>query len=362
MRHIILVGALPPPVHGMAAVNAAIYDQLKDGNIELSVIDISASTLHRSLIVRFGRLPRVIWGLGKFLFHFRHKGDTLYMSISGGLGQLYELAFLSIARLFSMRVYLHYHSFAYLNRYNPVTNALAKVGGPSCVHITLSPGMASRLRSCYPAARKVLSLSNVVFSPETGVSVQGVRPCLITIGFLSNISIDKGIFDFLDLVTACENAGLQLKAKIAGPFQDADTEKKVKQRLAKTSIVKYVGPKYGNDKILFLDSIDALIFPTRYVNEAEPLTLHEAMQNYLPVIAYGRGSIPEIVDSKCGLVIDTEKPFVPEALARLKQWLDRPEDYRAASRAARERFVSTQNDNLSVWKKLIGDIHADHTG
>jgi len=54
------------------------------------------------------------------------------------------------------------------------------------------------------------------------------------------------------------------------------------------------------------------------------VTIHEAMSRGIPVIAYGRGCIPEIIGADCGLVIDPADPFVPAALAKLESWLAEP--------------------------------------
>lgn len=361
MTRIVLVGALPPPVHGMAAVNQAIFNQFKKNGVDLRVIDISSATLYRSFLRRLSRLPKVLGGLFRFLLLPGYRGEALYMSVSGGLGQLYELCFLLIARARSMKIYLHYHSFAYLDRHKLITELLIRAGGPQCTHITLSREMSCRLKARYKAATQVVWVSNAVFFAGNGATKLADRPGLRTLGFLSNISADKGIFDFLDLVAACEAEGLPLQARIAGPFQDQETENRVRARLEQIPSAEYVGPKYAEAKTAFLNSIDVLVFPTRYVNEAEPLTLHEAMQHKLPVIAYGRGAVPEIININCGMVIDPEGPFVPVALECLKRWLENPDSYKAASSAALQQFAAIMERNLQQWHTLIGGIFRNTT-
>jgi len=255
-----------------------------------------------------------------------------------------------------MQFYLHHHSFAYLDRTSFVTRALTVVAGPASVHITLSAGMAERLQLQYPSVCRVIPISNAVFYSNRRSSSTTTRTSLKTIGFISNISEEKGIFDFLDLVAACEAEGLSVKAKIAGPCQDVETESRLRRRLNELSTVEYIGPQYGNDKETFFDAIDVLIFPTKYVNEAEPLAIHEAMQCALPVIAYGRGCIPELVGKGCGLVIEPTIPFTPSALAQIKKWLDSPEIYRTASNSAAEHFSTVLAENSRHWHDLLNEI------
>ena len=357
---VVMVGAFPPPVHGMAAVNAAVRDALQQAGGTPMVIDMAAPSLDRSLAARLGRLPRVLRGLGRLARQRALRDGTLYMSVSGGVGQVYELAFLLLARLRGMRVFLHHHSFAYLDRPSLLTRALVRAAGDDTVHIALSAGMAERLRLAYRAGR-VMSVSNAVFFVAPGKASE-VRRRLATIGFLSNISTEKGTFEFLDLMAAAGNAGLPLHARLAGPFQDADTEQAVRERLCSLPQVEYVGPQYGTAKDAFYAGIDALVFPTRYVNEAEPVTIHEAMSCGIPVIAYGRGCIPEIVGADCGLVIDPAAPFVPAALAKLESWLADPAAFQAASQAASARFARTYDENESRWRALLEDIVDAHPG
>lgn len=355
-----MVGAFPPPVHGMAAVNAGVRDAVRQAGVTATVINLAAPSLDRSIMARLGRLPRVLRGLGRLARQSALGGETLYMSVSGGLGQIYELAFLLLARLRGMRVFLHHHSFAYLDRPGMLTRALVRAAGEDAVHIVLSAGMAERLQRTYRAGR-VMPVSNAVFF-IVGDTLTAAQKRLATIGFLSNISADKGVFEFLDLVAAAGNAGLPLRARLAGPFQDADTEQAVRERLRSLPQVEYVGPQYGAAKDAFYAGIDALVFPTRYVNEAEPVTIHEAMSRGIPVIAYGRGCIPEIIGAECGLVIDPAEPFVPAALAKLESWLADPEAFEAASRAAAARFARTYDENEARWRALLEDIVGAHPG
>lgn len=358
---LIMVGAFPPPVHGMAAVNAAVRDALLRAGAGPRVVDLAAPSLDRSLMARLGRLPRTLRGLVRVATMPGLRGGTLYMSVSGGLGQLYELAFVSLARLRGMRLYIHHHSFAYLNAPSRLTRVLTKAAGASAVHAALSPRMAELLRAIYGAVR-VAPVSNAVFLVNGEGGVDEPRRRLGTLGFISNITAEKGVFEFLDLMDEVREAGLPLRAKLAGPFQDAQTEQRVRARLARLPAVDYVGPKYGVEKDAFFASIDALTFPTRYVHEAEPLTLHEAMSRAIPVIAYGRGAIPEIIGPYRGQVIEPDEPFAPAALTQIEDWLADPAAFAAASETAAWRFTETYAQSERRWQglldKLMGDVNS----
>ena len=350
-----MVGAFPPPMHGMSAVNGAVRAQLERMGIPLVGINTAAPSLDRSLTVRFARLPSAMRGMLRFGIRAR-RGETLYMSISGGFGQLYEVLFLLLARLHVMRIFLHHHSYAYLDQRKVLTTLLVFIAGLDATHIALSVGMAARLQRNYHQAKQVVAISNSVLLLEEAGSFTAPHHALAKIGFLGRIAAEKGVLEFLAVAEKLEAIGSPVRAILAGPFQDAKIERLVRERLTRLRTVEYVGPKYGQDKEAFFRDIDVLLFPSRYVNEAEPLTIHEAMMHAVPVIAYGRGAIGEIVSSVCGLVIDPTEDFVSHAVAQLQAWEESPQVLQQASKAARERYLAICAENKERWEFVRAEL------
>ena len=356
VSQVTMVGTFPPPLHGMAAVNAAVRDRLLAADARVRVIDTAPARLDRGMLARLGRLPRVMLGLVRLAGSQHLRGTALYIGVSGGVGQVYDLAFLLLARARGMRVFVHHHSFAYLHARRRLAYGLVRAAGRHAIHITQSEAMAERLRALYGVA-DVSAVSNAVFLVGAAEVVR-VRPrtALRVLGFLGNIAAEKGIFEFLDLMAALLRSGLPLAGRIAGPFQDAATEVQVRQRLQDLPDVEYVGARYGAEKDAFFGSIDTLIFPTLYANEAEPLVILEAMQHAVPVIAYGRGCIPERVTQECGCVIPPGQSFVPVALTQIEAWVRAPGMFQAASGLAAVRFATLQRASAQRWVMLQAQI------
>jgi glycosyltransferase involved in cell wall biosynthesis len=356
---IVMVGTFPPPVHGMAAVNKAVYLRLQAAGSEPLVIDLGAPSLNRALWIRLGRIPRVLRGLVRLVCTRQLQDRVLYMSVSGGFGQIYELLFLVLARMRAMRIFLHHHSFVYLDAPSQLTKLLTRLAGAKAVHITQSPKMAEKLKTIYRLMH-VISVSNAVFLVSSSVSPSpSIREEVKVLGYLSNISAKKGVFEFLDILEVARDRCLPVRGILAGPFQDSETEQQVRKRLAALPNVAYVGPKYGTAKDQFFLDIDVLVFPTLYKNETEGIVNHEAMQNGVPVIAYGRGCIPEIVVSECGLVVPPGKEFVPLALDQIQAWLAEPALFRAVSIAAAARFAALHTVNVQYWESLVTQLLVD---
>ena len=155
--------------------------------------------------------------------------------------------------------------------------------------------MAERLRERYNPGLRTEVISNFAFlgalEPHGTNSSRG----LSAIGYLSNISFEKGIDRFLDVMAALRARGSRLTGRIAGPFADHSVKHYVEERVAEIGGIEYVGPVFGESKSRFLSSIDMLVFPTRYLHEAQPLVVYEAQAAGVVVSASDRGCIAQMI-------------------------------------------------------------------
>lgn len=351
---VIMVGPFPPPLHGMASVNLSVYNDLVQKGKQIKVLNTSARNLKRTYLARLGRAPRVILNLFLFMLSVR-QCKTFYSSVSGGWGKVYEIVFLLVARACKKKIFLHHHCFSYLNKNSVIMKIMARVAGKSAVHITQSPLMAEKLKARYGVV-SAIAVSNAVFMLSDSERNAGEKKEIKVLGFISNIAREKGIFVFLDLMQKLDKSECPLRAKIAGPFQDSTTENAVLEQLKKMTNVEYVGPIYGADKVAFFKEIDVLVFPTCYVNETEGIVNHEAMSHGVPVIAYGRGCIPEIINQDCGLVIDPKMDFVPPAMDQLIFWLKNSDSYEKSSKAALDNYRKIRLKSSASWSEVVDEM------
>jgi glycosyltransferase involved in cell wall biosynthesis len=167
------------------------------------------------------------------------------------------------------------------------------------------------------------------------------------LAFLGRLSPEKGCDVAIEIA---RRAGLPLK--IAGKRDRRDRtylEQRLDPLLARSPHVEYVGEIGGRVKDELLGDARALLFPIAWP-EPFGLVMIEAMACGTPVVAFRRGSVPEVIDpGVTGAIVDDVDGAVRalDDVARLD---------RAAVRATFERRFSARrmaDDYLALYHDLI---------
>jgi glycosyltransferase involved in cell wall biosynthesis len=121
--------------------------------------------------------------------------------------------------------------------------------------------------------------------------------------------------------------------------------------LLQDPLIEFIGEIGDAEKSRFLGDAAALLFP---IDWPEPfgLVLIEAMATGTPVIAFGRGSVPEIIEhGLTGFIVDDIAGAV--AAVPLTTQLDR----RAIRRRFEERFTADRmaRDYLALYRRVLRD-------
>jgi glycosyltransferase involved in cell wall biosynthesis len=351
---VVAIGPLPPPVHGYSLITARIIERLQRV-APVDVLDLSPGTMARGWRyhgARASRACRALWRLAREPAH----GRTLYLAIAGGVGVLYDIGFALAARWRGYRLVIHHNAFSYITRRSLWTAALVAIAGREALHICLCSTMARRLGERYPRAEQRMVLSNVTFVSPQGAALQPSVRGGIRLGFLSNLIAEKGFDTAIEVVMALRERGVAATLVLAGPVLDRATAcllDEVKSRLG--DALDYRGAVHGAAKTAFFSDIDVFLFPTRYVNEAQPLVVLEALAVGIPVIASARGCIAEDLD-RAGIAVPTHEDFVATAVTAISGWVADPSRLKLLSAAAREEAAARHRaagDNLD---RVIGAI------
>jgi glycosyltransferase involved in cell wall biosynthesis len=175
------------------------------------------------------------------------------------------------------------------------------------------------------------------------------------LAFLGRIAPEKG----LDAAVAiAERAGVPLK--VAGkisPEDQAYFDRVIDPLFRASPGVEYIGEVGGAEKDEFLGRARALVFPIDW-EEPFGLVMIEAMACGTPVVAYRRGSVPEVLsDGVSGYVVNGMDNAV-DAIGRIGR-LDR----RACRAEFDRRFRAERmaRDYLAVYRHLLAEPEAPTT-
>jgi glycosyltransferase involved in cell wall biosynthesis len=170
--------------------------------------------------------------------------------------------------------------------------------------------------------------------------------------FLGRIAPEKRVDRAIRIAQGC-GVPLKIAAKIDKADQDY-FEESIQPMMGGPG-VEYIGEIADGEKAVFLSGAKALLVP---IDWPEPfgLVMIEAMACGTPVIAFNRGSVPEIVeDGLTGFIVEDEQSAIGAAY-RL------PELSRARVRERFEqRFTARRmaQDYLAVYRSLMG-VEAPH--
>lgn len=166
------------------------------------------------------------------------------------------------------------------------------------------------------------------------------------LAFVGRMSPEKRCDRAIEIAKAV-NLPLRIAAKISK--QDEEYFRAEIEPLLGHPLVEFIGEISDADKSAFIGNAVATLFP---IDWAEPfgLVMIESLACGTPVVAFGQGSVPEIIaDGKTGFVVHSTAEAIA-AVGRLAH-IDR----RACRREFETRFSARQmtEDYLAVYRRLL---------
>lgn len=330
----LMIGPFPPPVHGFAVITdgmaAALEERMPVARCDMAPPPSTSREIR--LFYHVKRLARTLASLGRIRALRRAGGRCVYLGSNDGLGLVHTLLQVSAARAMGLECLLHHHSYKYIDRANPLMRAVLRAGGRRLRHIFLSPGMADAFAARYgPVPTRILE--NAAFVRPVSFLPRPTRRDTIRLGLLSNLTAEKGLYDFLRLIEHAIAEDLPIEGSLAGPANTADRAA-IEAMVARSGgRLRYEGPLFGKPKSRFFQHIDVFVFPTSYATEAQPTVIFEAQAHGRPVIARARGAIPEqLEDPDCA--VPPEADFTAAVLRLLDRHATRLPDWQHRTHAA----------------------------
>lgn len=349
---VLMVGPFPPPTHGLSVVVESLAGQI-GGFARVVKADMSSGSLQRGVKYHLRRIGRTFAAMARIL-RYAGKGAAVYIAIAGGKGNVYFIFLTWLARLCNYKIFIDHHSYSYINSDDVLVRLLTSAAGPAANHTVLSAGMGRQLAQRYGLKGPLHIVSNAARVAPGPAPQPHSGP--LRVGFLANLTWDKGLAEVLALRQSAAEFGIDMTVDLAGPA-NGDEHRAITEAVesAKGGIVWH-GPLYHEQKTAYYRSLDLFVFPTRYVNEAQPLVLFEALANGVPVVSVGRGCIADDITPELGIVVPVGGDFSAALLPCLKAWsVDRPvlEDLRRRAWTAYGELHRAARQKLDLWVERI---------
>ena len=355
MKRILFIAPLPPPVHGSAMVSKYIKDSAKVQSV--AQCDwVNLSTSRRMDEIGKGGAMKLLRFMGAYLktlwLLLTHRYDLCYLAITcHGIGFLKDAPFVWLCKMFGCRVLIHQHNKGMSNcidrwPYRWLIPYIYKRARVMLLSWHLYPDIAKVVKReqvviCANGIRETVSgersvLNGTDIKPSTQNPQQEQRdltkhstlnsqhytlnskhytlhtkqehrdltkpltahrsPLPVNLLFLSNLIPSKGVYVLLDACRILKDKGLDFQCNFVGgetkEIDRARFEAEV-QRRGLEGMVRYEGPKYGEEKEEYWRSSDVFVQPT--FEDCFPLTIVEAMQHGLPVVSTTEGAVPDMV-------------------------------------------------------------------
>lgn len=316
---IIAVGQYPPPLNGMSYITCKVVEHFRE-TADVITVEIGPKPGMAGLMKHLGRMYHVARGLIAVSRMRKNDNTVLYVACESGLGKLYVLAFLFVSRIKGHDSIIHHHSYSYVSTYSFLMAALCS-SFKDTKHVFLCDKMRQDFEYLYGVQDQKAVVSNAAFvEPETNTGRR--RSTTVTIGHLSNLCEEKGLYKFVDLVHVAHKAGINVRGVLAGPVANPRDLEFIERAISQMgAVLEYRGALYDDCKKQFYRDIDVFVFPTTYKVEAQPAVLFEALAAGCRVVSFDRGCISNQV-KEFGLLVPAHADFVSMALDWLQLYIE----------------------------------------
>lgn len=311
---ILFVMHMPPPVHGASMVGQFIHDsRLINSSFDCHYVNMAVAT-------RLEDIGKGGWHKIKGIWHKlmevkrlvrEVKPDLVYITPNSAGAPFYkDFVTVLMLKLLHQRIVMHFHNKGVATKQNHwLDNRLYKVFFKDSKLILLADALYEDVKK-YVRREDVFVCPNAIPKISMADVTEGKK--MPHILWLTNIMRTKGLMEFVSALRTLKERGLTfhvdfvggLTKEISGEEFDA-----VLTTMGLDDYCSYHGPKYGDEKYVYFKNADIFVLPS--YTEAFPVSILEALQFGLPVVASNVGGVSaEVEDGINGYLIGGRKPIM----------------------------------------------------
>lgn len=312
---ILFVLHLPPPVHGAAMVGKCIHDSERV-NRAFDCHYVNLTTAQSLEDIGKGGLKKLM-AFARKLLEIRRaikntRPEAVYVTPNSAGGPFYkDFVVVQLCKWWSKRrVILHFHNKGVSTRQDRwLDDRLYRWFFRNAEVILLGKPLYEDIKR-YVKEEQVHYCPNGI--PDSDYVYRERTNEEPNILWLTNIMLTKGLREYLDALAILKKQGVRFVADFVGGTTVEVSEAQFKTVLRERGLedcTHYAGKRYGQEKKAFFCRADLFVLPS--YTEAFPLTILEAMQHGLPVVATNVGGVSIAVEQGVnGLLVGGYKPIM----------------------------------------------------
>lgn len=174
----------------------------------------------------------------------------------------------------------------------------------------------------------------------------GIRPDALVAGWVGRLSRGKGADVLLDALAESDPIW---QLSVIGEGEEFGRLRQQAATLRISDRIAWHGPIANAGSLLA--AFDAFVLSSR--TEGTPITLLEAMNAGVPIVATSVGGVPDVVSSSHALLVPPEQPtMIAQALSELAR-----EPSAATDRSMRAREKLLQSFSLVTWLDAVDAVY-----
>ncbi|MDW8516031.1 glycosyltransferase family 4 protein [Priestia flexa] len=326
MKKIMIIGPIPPPIHGESlALDNLIKSQEINNDFTIKVINTNRKNVSSAGKFSINKMFQDIIIIYKIL---KEKSDIMYISISQTkLGFLRDLIIINLSQKKSCKIVTHLHGNNLGNTIDSLTTFEKRLAKHVLSKVNSAIVLGERLISNY---RGMVDNVNVVpngiakdyidYNEFEVAMLEKKKKNTLKIIYLSNLIESKGFLIAAKAIIELIEEGYQIELVFAGAVHDTEKYEELLTIIKEHNceeVIKYIGIVTGEKKKELLLNADVMLLPTYYKVEGQPISIIEGMAAGLPIVSTNIGCIDEMIKDNGFLLEDSTVPNVREALRKL---------------------------------------------
>lgn len=320
-KKILIVGPIPPPYHGVTTFTFNILNSSLKDNFVLYHLDTSDRRTKENIgrldmvnvLIAFNSFIRMISRIKKY------EPSIVYIPVSQNRwGYLRDSIFILLSKLMGRKIIIHLHG-GFFDKFYERTDIFMKCLIRFSLYfvnkgIVLCKAFKRIFEGLIPEERIRIVHNGINDIFRDDYINDRISKLKFTdrsdwnITFMSTVSRDKGIFDFLKAARAILSEDNNFTFHIAGDWRYKSEKARADEYIRETGIgnkVIFTGMVKGEKKRELFEKSDIFVFPSK-LEEGQPISIIEAMMAGLPIVGYESGCIKDMVKNDVnGYVVES---------------------------------------------------------